>query len=156
MIIMLNSRTIVRASIARAASSKSIAPVTISRIAATIATPGRSSRRNGTRPAASAIKAPRKMSAVMGYSSTQARLAAALVRSAVALRSLISSRNSIRVRASDRNDPSIELVTANEFCFSTPRMDMQRCVASITTATPRGAIFSLIVSAIWLVSRSWT
>src|SRR6266581_2605690 len=29
-----------------------------------------------------------------------------------------------------RNAPSIALVTANEFCFSTPRIDMQRCIAS--------------------------
>ena len=48
------------------------------------------------------------------------------------------------------------LVTAHEFCFSTPRIDMQRCVASITTATPIGAILSRIVSAICLVSRSCT
>ncbi len=27
-------------------------------------------------------------------------------------------------------------MTATEFCFSTPRIDMQRCEASITTATP--------------------
>ena len=48
------------------------------------------------------------------------------------------------------------LVTANEFCFCTPRIDMHRCVASMTTATPTGEIFSLIVSAIWLVRRSCT
>ena len=35
-------------------------------------------------------------------------------------------------------------MTANEFCFSTPRIDMQRCVPSITTATPSGATFSSI------------
>ena len=35
-------------------------------------------------------------------------------------------RNSLRVRASSRNDPSIALVTAVEFCFCTPRIDMQR------------------------------
>ena len=29
-------------------------------------------------------------------------------------------------------------VTATEFCFSTPRIIMQRCMASITTPTPRG------------------
>ena len=29
-------------------------------------------------------------------------------------------------------------VTATEFCFSTPRMIMQKCMASITTPTPRG------------------
>ena len=60
----------------------------------------------------------------------------------------------MRVRALSRNAPSIELVTANEFCFSTPRIDMHRCVASMTTATPSGPIFSRMVSAIWLVSRS--
>jgi hypothetical protein len=51
--------------------------------------------------------------------------------------------------------PSIELVTANEFCFSTPRIDMHRCVPSQTTATPAGSIFCRMVSAIWLVIRSW-
>ena len=60
----------------------------------------------------------------------------------------------MRVRALSRNAPSMELVTQNEFCFSTPRIDMHRCVASMTTATPSGLIFSRIVSAIWLVSRS--
>ena len=54
----------------------------------------------------------------------------------------------MRVRAQVWNDPSMELVTAVEFCFSTPRIDMQRCVPSQTTATPSGAIFSWIVSAI--------
>ena len=61
----------------------------------------------------------------------------------------------MRVRALLRNAPSMALVTAKEFCFSTPRIDMQRCVASMTTATPSGAIFSRMVSAIWFVSRSW-
>ena len=42
-----------------------------------------------------------------------------------------------------------------EFCFSTPRIDMRRCVASIATATPRGSIFSQSVSAISLVRRAW-
>ena len=56
----------------------------------------------------------------------------------------------MRVRALSRKVPSMALVTAHEFCFSTPRIDMQRCVASITTATPSGEIFSQIVSAIWL------
>ena len=49
------------------------------------------------------------------------------------------------MRAFVRKAPSIALVTAKEFCFSTPRIDMHRCVASITTATPSGAIFSRIV-----------
>ena len=39
----------------------------------------------------------------------------------------------MRVLAWSRNAPSIALVTANEFCFSTPRIDMQRCVPSQTT-----------------------
>jgi hypothetical protein len=47
-------------------------------------------------------------------------------------------------------------VTATEFCFSTPRITMQRCLASITTATPCGLIFAMIVSAIWVVRRSCT
>ena len=59
------------------------------------------------------------------------------------------------MRASVRNPPSIALVIANEFCFSTPRIAMHRCVASMTTATPSGSIFAVIVSAIWLVIRSW-
>ncbi len=33
-------------------------------------------------------------------------------------------------------------VTATEFCFSTPRMIMQKCMASMTTPTPRGSTFS--------------
>ena len=65
-----------------------------------------------------------------------------------ALRSLISSRNSIRVRALFLNAPCIALVTANEFCFYTPRIDMHRCDASMTTATPSGVILSRMVSAI--------
>ena len=40
----------------------------------------------------------------------------------------------MRVRASSRNVPSIALVMANEFCFSTPRIAMHRCVPSMTTA----------------------
>ena len=55
----------------------------------------------------------------------------------------------MRVRAQFWNDPSMALVTAVEFCFSTPRIDMHRCVPSQTTATPSSAIFSWIVSAIY-------
>ena len=54
----------------------------------------------------------------------------------------ISSRNSCRVRASPWNTPSIALVVVTEFCFSTPRIAMQRCVASMTTATPSGRTLS--------------
>ena len=39
---------------------------------------------------------------------------------------LISSMNSARVSGRSRNAPSIADVTAFEFCFSTPRMIMQR------------------------------
>ena len=47
-------------------------------------------------------------------------------------------------------------VTAIEFCFSTPRIIMQKCMASMTTPTPLGWMTSWIVSAIWTVSRSCT
>jgi hypothetical protein len=40
------------------------------------------------------------------------------------------------------------LLTAREFCFSTPRIDMHRCVASVTTATPSGCTLSFSVLAI--------
>ncbi len=38
-----------------------------------------------------------------------------------------------------------------EFCFSTPRIIMQRCFASITTATPRGCSACISASAICVV-----
>jgi hypothetical protein len=38
----------------------------------------------------------------------------------------ISDRNSLRVSSSLRKQPSIELVTAAECCFSTPRIIMHR------------------------------
>ena len=63
-------------------------------------------------------------------------------------RRLRSSKNSRRVRASVRNAPSIALVSANEFCFSTPRINMHRCVASTTTPTPNGSKMADTVSAI--------
>ena len=54
----------------------------------------------------------------------------------------MSVRNSVRVRASSRNVPSIALVTADDCCFSTPRIAMQRWVPSMTTATPSGSTAS--------------
>ena len=45
-------------------------------------------------------------------------------------RRCVSSRNSSRVRASSWNTPRSALVTVREFCFSTPRIIMQRCTAS--------------------------
>src|SRR5262249_50968558 len=52
--------------------------------------------------------------------------------------------------------PSIALVVTREFCFSTPRMRMQRRSASRTTPTPRGPSCSWMVVAICVVMRSWT
>src|SRR5262249_20644333 len=72
------------------------------------------------------------------------------------LRDLISSMNSARVSALSRKAPSIADVTALEFCFSTPRISMQRWMASTTTATPRGWRTSFKVLAICVVKRSWT
>ena len=44
----------------------------------------------------------------------------------------IRLRNSLRVFTSRRNWPSITEVVITEFCFSTPRIIMHRCCASIT------------------------
>ena len=52
----------------------------------------------------------------------------------------------MRVRCWSRNAPSMALVMVYEFCFSTPRIAMHRCVPSQTTATPSGLIFSVIVA----------
>ncbi len=38
----------------------------------------------------------------------------------------------------------------------TPRMDMQRCSASMTTIAPRASRCVIRASAIWVVMRSWT
>ena len=45
---------------------------------------------------------------------------------------------SARVATSERNSPRTEEVTVTVPGFFTPRMDMQRCSASMTTSTPRG------------------
>jgi len=50
-------------------------------------------------------------------------------------------RNSARVSFC-RKHPTIADVTVEEFCFSIPRIIMQRCRASITTPTPCGLIAS--------------
>ena len=50
----------------------------------------------------------------------------------------------------------MELLTAMVFCFSTPRIIMQRCRALTTTPTPCALSFDFRVSAIWTVSRYWT
>src|SRR5204863_5542657 len=67
-----------------------------------------------------------------------------------------SLRNSSRVLASSRNAPRSALVTVFEFCFSTPRIIMQRWYASITTPTPSGVSTRQSASATWSVSRSCT
>ncbi len=48
-----------------------------------------------------------------------------------------------------RKQPTIALVTVDEFCFSMPRILMHKCRASNTTPTPCGLIASRIASAIW-------
>src|SRR5438552_4086037 len=53
--------------------------------------------------------------------------------------SFSNERNSERVRASSLKVPSRHDVFMIEFCFSTPRIIMQRCFASTTTATPDGS-----------------
>src|SRR5579862_9575505 len=50
----------------------------------------------------------------------------------------MSDRNSSRVSFCSRNAPSMVLVTVPEFCFSTPRIIMQKCCASTITPTPTG------------------
>jgi hypothetical protein len=50
-------------------------------------------------------------------------------------------RNSARVFCWWKT-PTIAEVTVDECCFSTPRIIMQRCLASITTPTPWGSIAS--------------
>src|SRR5690606_30265635 len=67
----------------------------------------------------------------------------------------ISLRNSLRVEFL-WNSPSNAEVVVIEFCFCTPRIIMQRCCASITTATPRGLRVSLIAFMISTVRRSCT
>src|SRR5690606_40221084 len=57
--------------------------------------------------------------------------------------------------AISRNWPSITEVTIDEFCFSTPRIIMHMCWASITTATPQAPVTCWIASAISRVRFSW-
>lgn len=65
-------------------------------------------------------------------------------------------RNSSLVFALLRMHPSIQLVDVELPAFSTPRITMQRCELSITTATPCGLSTSEMASATCFVSRSWT
>jgi hypothetical protein len=70
--------------------------------------------------------------------------------------SVMSDIASARVAALFWKMPRTALVTVSAPAFLTPRIDMQRCSASMTTITPAGSRFFTIVSAIWEVSRSWT
>jgi hypothetical protein len=54
----------------------------------------------------------------------------------------INERNSSRVSLFVRKAPSIALVTVEDSCFCTPRIIMQKCCASATTATPWGSTIS--------------
>src|SRR6266446_6140461 len=62
-----------------------------------------------------------------------------------------SERNSERVRASSLKVPSKQDVFMTEFCFSTPRIIIQRCFASTTTPTPAGRSVFIKASAICTV-----
>ena len=67
---------------------------------------------------------------------------------------LIRVRNSFLVFIESCMLPSMEDVVMSEFCFSTPRIIMHKCCASMTTATPCADAASMTAHAIWLVSRS--
>src|SRR5579871_2738847 len=69
---------------------------------------------------------------------------------------LSSERNSSRATLLLRNSPSMALVTVWGRCFSTPRIIIQKWLASHLTATPRGAMASWIASATCWVRRSCT
>ena len=66
----------------------------------------------------------------------------------------IRCMNSCRVFSFLRKAPVNSDVVVTEFCFWIPRMDMQRCWASMTTATPMGFRTSCRQSLICEVSRS--
>ena len=61
-------------------------------------------------------------------------------------------KNSARVSDDFLNCPNIADVEAKLFCFSTPLICMQRCLPSITTATPIGSNISFLLSDYY---RTW-
>src|SRR5690606_37909984 len=67
---------------------------------------------------------------------------------------LTSERNSSRVARCSRKMPSTEEVTMVEFCFSTPRIIIHRCRASIITPTPLAPTSSMTTREISSVRRS--
>ena len=77
-----------------------------------------------------------------------------LERETYLLEPYISARVSLLVLSSLLKEPLTAEVTVMAFGFFTPRMDMHRCSASITTITPFGERPSMIASATWVVSRS--
>eukprot|EP00834_Sanchytrium_tribonematis_P000349 NODE_6_length_70510_cov_1.054395.p54 type:complete len:129 gc:universal NODE_6_length_70510_cov_1.054395:35757-36143(+) len=68
----------------------------------------------------------------------------------------IRLRNSSLVFGSLRKTPCIEEVTVFACVLETPRMTMQKCLHSTTTATPCGSKIFIKASAICLVNRSCT
>ena len=62
----------------------------------------------------------------------------------------------MRVLSDFRKMPEKADVVVTALDFWTPRMDMQVCIASMTTATPRGFRESWMQSRICSVRRSWT
>lgn len=65
-------------------------------------------------------------------------------------------RNSLRVLDLRSKHPRTQEVMVDAVVFWTPRMDMHRCDASMTTATPWGLRISMMACATSLVRRSWT
>lgn len=69
---------------------------------------------------------------------------------------LMIEKNSSRVAILLRKAPEKSEVVVNECCFCTPLICMQRCCASMTTATPSGLSVFCMQSLICVVSRSCT
>ena len=63
---------------------------------------------------------------------------------------------SLRAATLSRISPRTAEVTVSAPGLRTPRIDMQRCSASTTTSTPRGASTASMRSATWVVRRSCT
>ena len=76
--------------------------------------------------------------------------------SAVGERVWMNWSASFRVATLSRNWPRTADVTVTDPALRTPRIDMHRCSASMTTNTPLGCSDWSSSSAIWVVRRSWT
>ena len=66
-----------------------------------------------------------------------------------------NENSSARVLGLERKIPSMADVFITEFCFSTPRIIMQRCLASMMTATSSTSVAVFIARAISMVRSSW-